>query len=130
MADENGKATINITDSQVKLTGQESVIGRTIVVRVTWAALPGRSLHSRSTANCLALISKARCFKLQSHWRVKAKHLYKNSGTLMNALFASHLALCERSHCSVSLWRCFRCVIDQIHRMNRLYGNILFNGQH
>ena len=29
---ENGVATINITDSQVQLTGAQSVIGRTIVV--------------------------------------------------------------------------------------------------
>ena len=33
-ADEDGKAVINMTDSLVKLTGPNSVIGRTLVVSV------------------------------------------------------------------------------------------------
>lgn len=52
VADENGKATINITDSQVKLTGQESVIGRTIVVHADPDDL-GKGGHelSKTTGN-------------------------------------------------------------------------------
>ena len=44
VADDSGKATINITDKQIPLSGENNIIGRSVVVRKKGYSLIPRSI--------------------------------------------------------------------------------------